>query len=438
MSHTIPVLSLLNESAVQWNRDLMREFQAALEENPAADLMSMFPDSYRHEHQNAQYRQLSYAAKFNLRTLDELYDKLRDEPEVNLLSTFPKNYMRKITMATEPVFLADAKKDFPEDKGPDFRTRLELAQNATIISPLSEEVTGLLARYSGDWLNESNESNDLKEKSLTLSLKQLLWDSLKLWENPVRGIVVKCNNEIVAKVITGNTDYTEYTSIEYLMKKAPDIPAPRPHGLIAFGPFRVMFMSYIPDMTLTQAWPSLSDKEKLSIQRQLDSIFCRLRAIRQDDSNMLGGVCGEGVKELRVNECALFTGITTIAQFNELQFSAVHHGSSTYVKFLRSFLKHDNSSTLTHGSVFTHGDVRTDNIMVKKDTDTGGYVVTGIIDWEDSGFYPAYHECTVLTRTLSLVDDDDWYLYLPESISPLKYPVRWLVDRLWGIHLKTT
>lgn len=226
--------------------------------------------------------------------------------------------------------------------------------------------------------------------------------------------------------------------MEYLAKNAPDIPAPRPHGLIAFGPFRVIFMSYIPDITLTQAWPNLSHNEKLSIKDQLDGIFCRLRTIRQDDNNVLGGVCGEGVKELQVDECASFKDITTITQFNELQFSAVHHGSNSYVKLLRSFLENDNSSTSIHGSVFTHGDVRTDNIMVKKDPDTGRYVVSGIIDWEDSGFYPEYHESTVLTRTLSVVDENDWYLYLPESISPLKYPVRWLVDRLWGIHLRTT
>ncbi|KAF3390778.1 hypothetical protein DPV78_011109 [Talaromyces pinophilus] len=154
------------------------ELQAILEENLAADLMSMFPDSYRSEHQNAQYRQLSYAAKINLRTLDELYDNLRDEPEVNLLSIFPKNYTRRITMATGPKILP---------------------------------VTSLLARYSGDYLNESN---DAKEESLTVSLKKLLWDSPKLWESPVRGIVVKRSDEIVAKVITGNTDSTEYTSME--------------------------------------------------------------------------------------------------------------------------------------------------------------------------------------------------------------------------------
>jgi hypothetical protein len=34
----------------------------------------------------------------------------------------------------------------------------------------------------------------------------------------------------------GNRDYTEYTSMEFLAERAPDIPAPRPYGLIAFGP----------------------------------------------------------------------------------------------------------------------------------------------------------------------------------------------------------
>jgi hypothetical protein len=76
---------------------------------------------------------------------------------------------------------------------------------------------------------------------------------------------------------------------------------------------------------------------------------------------------------------------------------------------------------------------------VKRDPDINGrYVATEIIDWEFSGFYPAYYEYTVLTRTLSVVDEDDWYLYLPGSISPSQFPVRWLVDRIWEIHHWTT
>lgn len=78
----------------------MLEFQAALERNPTADLMSMFSAAYLHEHRQAQYRQLAYAASINSRVLDKLYDTLKREPEVNLFSAFPKNYSHRIQMAT--------------------------------------------------------------------------------------------------------------------------------------------------------------------------------------------------------------------------------------------------------------------------------------------------------------------------------------------------
>lgn len=279
----------------------------------------------------------------------------------------------------------------------------------------------------------------MDEKSLAASLKQLAWDSPKLWETPVRGVMAKCSEDIAAKIIWGNREYTEYTSMQYLAERAPGISAPKPHGLVALGPFRAIFMSYIPGLTLKQAWPSLSHDEKLSLQSQLDDIFRRLRTLRQEDGGVLGGVGGEGVKDLRVDECATFKDITTAKGSDDLQFSANHHGSTTHVRLLHSFLDRDNASSVHDGLVFTHGDIRTDNIMVERDLDARDhYAVTGIIDWENSGFYPEYYECTALTRTLSLVDEDDWYLYLPESIAPSQFPVRWLVDRLWGIHVKTT
>ncbi|PYH87751.1 hypothetical protein BO71DRAFT_404391 [Aspergillus ellipticus CBS 707.79] len=421
-------ISLSNTDAAQWNRELMLAFQVALERNPAADLMSMFPEPYLREHRKAQYNGLSYAGKINYGTLNALYSEFEHDPEVNLLDEFPINYTRRIKMATGPR--VDTKPEISAP--PEFRKRLDLAETATIVHPLSEEAVALLSQYSTEWLE--TQSRDA-QKSLISALNRLIWDSPKLWESHIRGIVVKCTEEIVAKVVWGNRDYTEYTSLQYLMREAPDIPAPRPHGLIAFGPFRVLFMSYVPEMTLTEAWPNMSHEERQSIQHQLNDIFHRLRSIRQDAGKTLGGVCGEGAKDLRVDERGLFKDISKTKEFDELQFSARHHGSSTYVRLLRSLLEHDRS-TLMEKSVFTHGDVRPDNIMVKQDGDR--YTVTGIIDWEFSGFYPPYYECTALTRTLSLVDEEDWYLYLPEIIAPSTFPTRWLADRLWTIHLNTT
>ncbi|KAI1927241.1 hypothetical protein LOZ65_002367 [Ophidiomyces ophidiicola] len=313
-------LTLPNAEAAQWNRETMREFEAALEANPAVDLMSLFSDSYRRQHRAAQYDQLSYPGGINLQMVNRLRDTLKREPEVNLLSAFPvKFYTRRIKMATFKV-----PEKLPESKEPEFRRILDRAKTASVVFPLSEAVASLLAQSGASTASDADES-------LFVALNRLLWDSPTIWQNCVRGMVVRCNDDIVAKVI---------------------------------------FMTYIPDMTLTKAWPNLSHDEKLLIQRQLDDIFRRLRSIRQDDGNILGGVCGEGVKELRVDECALFKDITMAINYSDLQFSARNHGSATYVELLRLFLKNERPSV--QGSVFTHGDVRTDNIMVKRDP-SGGY-----------------------------------------------------------------
>ncbi|KLJ13011.1 hypothetical protein EMPG_12023 [Blastomyces silverae] len=169
-------------------------------------------------------------------------------------------------------------------------------------------------------------------------LKQLLWDSEQIWENRVCGIIVEHTDDIVAKVImdSDNGDYTEYMSMKYLEEHAPGIPAPRPHGLIYFKPFCVMFMTDIPPKALMEIWPSLRHEEKMSMQQQLDDIFRRLRTIRQEDGYPLGGVTVEGVKEYRLSEEAQkMIVIKTAAEFNVLQFSTSNHGSNTHVKFLR-------------------------------------------------------------------------------------------------------
>nr|POE77832.1 hypothetical protein CFP56_09475 [Quercus suber] len=420
--------SLLSADAPQWNRDLLIEFQTALERDPAADLLSLFTERYRFEHQLAQSTKLSAVGKINIKVMGELDFLFRSDPEIDLLSAFPSTYTRRISLASGPAISRRVDATTSE---PEFRTKLDDVNTATVVFPLSETVQSLLFSRVG------HVDANAEEYPLSNAVKHLIWNSSKLWECHVRGVVVKCSDEIVAKVITKTAKYAEYTSLDYLMEEAPDIPAPRPHGLIALGPFQVLFMSYIPGVTLTKAWPNLLPNQKSSIQQQLDELFSRLRTLQMANGHTLGGVCGEGVKELRVDECAFYKGITTTAQYSDLQFSAENHGSKTYAEFLRSFVYHDGSCSLST-PVFTHGDVRTDNIMVDWTLNADKVNVTGIIDWEDSGFYPDYYECTALTRTLGSIEENDWYLYLPDSISPSRYPQRWLVDRLWGIHLRTT
>lgn len=36
---------------------------------------------------------------------------------------------------------------------------------------------------------------------------------------------------------------------------------------------------------------------------------------------------------------------------------------------------------------------------------------------------------------MSSSEVDDWYQYLPPYASPKTYPLQWLVDRIWDVHV---
>ncbi|OAX83195.1 hypothetical protein ACJ72_02450 [Emergomyces africanus] len=268
------------------------------------------------------------------------------------------------------------------------REKLDAINIASILCPLSEQALAFVLKYS-----KANSDSDY-EKSLAASLRTLILHSERLFELRIRGAVVKCSDEIVIKILPNSRDPTEY-------------PSP-----------------------LKSRGPDSSHETKLSIKKQLDLIFSRLISLWPDDGPELGGIGGEGVKDYRIMEIFAYKDILLQGDSNELQFAAKHRASACYVKLLRSFLEEQNSTL--QRSVFTHGDLKKSNIMVQQhSTNANVFTVTGIIDWEDSGFSPEYYECTTLSNGQSIVTDDDWYLYIPDCISPLRFPVRWLVDRLW-------
>ncbi|RDW61069.1 hypothetical protein BP6252_12452 [Coleophoma cylindrospora] len=118
--------------------------------------------------------------------------------------------------------------------------------------------------------------------------------------------------------------------------------------------------------------------------------------------------------------------ISTVAQFEDFQFLLMPpYDGLSWVKFLRSLLPPAPSTI-----VFTHGDVRPANIMVDID-ETGKYFVTGIIDWETSGFYPEYFESVTMLYLFNINKEEDWWQYLPPCITPARHLERWLVGRLW-------
>ncbi|CAG8045348.1 unnamed protein product [Penicillium olsonii] len=410
--------------AETWNRDLMEAFRQALEKDPTADLLSVVDTRYTSAHRSGQYAGLSEAARLNRKTVDQIGVLLHYQPEANLREMIPTSYDRLYRWANPKEELKAPSQ--PAREALDWlRQIIDPITTATIVYPLSTRASELLNQpLTADGMSGTS--------TLASTLKDLCLKSDIIFELSIRkGAVLKCSEDLIIKTFPSSRGFTEYHNLQYLAEKTPDLPIPKPHGLIMLDSIGIMLMSYVPGTTLQKVWPSLSPDGKLSIQKQLEEIFSRIREIRQDDGIELGDAQGEGVKDDRIMDMFSRKGITMARDFDKLQFSAKHRASPFYVKLLRSFLEED-CKTL-QGSVFTHGDLKKSNIMAQEDPENAGhFVITGIIDWEDSGFYPEYYEATRLSSGQSIDHDDDWYLYSPHCISPLRFPVRWLVDRLWG------
>ena len=302
--------------------------------------------------------------------------------------------------------------------------RLPSANSTAVGFPLSEVLQQLLGVQESEL---STVSASLWTKLCSLiNAGELIWP-----KNEERGgvSVVKCSEDAVVKIVPNFEDYTEYTTLQYLRRHAPEIPVPTPLGVLVAGKTAYIFMSYIPGPTLDSVWSQLSNRQKVSIANQLNGILLTLRELKMPEEALLGGVGGEGCKDTRRHTRISQKPIRSVSDFEDFIFSNPTFGSSVYIGLIRSM-----SQSHAPKICFTHADLRPANIVVKADHQ-GNYSISSILDWEMAGFYPDYWESVKATNTLSPQDEDDWYLHLPACAAPTSYPLHWLVDRKWDVHV---
>ena len=295
---------------------------------------------------------------------------------------------------------------------------LDPACPTEIMYPLSPSIKDVM-RFS---------EQDIEEDRLSQHVSNLLSKSKVIHRGPIPTVrtIFRCSPTAVVKVVWNADDYTEYTTLQFLDKHVPEVHAPKPLGVLRVGQLSLIFASYIPGKTLEETWPQLMIDQKLSIMDQLERILLNLRSISRPSGLPLGGVNGEGCKDLRRNVRRSKDPIYSVEQFDDFLFSNIRVGSKIFVSFLRKFTREPSSQIC-----LSHGDVRPDNIMVERD-DNGIYVISGLVDWEFSGFYPSHYESTKATNCLSTDETSDWYSYLPSCLSPYTWPRRWLLDFVLG------
>ncbi|KAI4945583.1 hypothetical protein J4E91_007926 [Alternaria rosae] len=226
----------------------------------------------------------------------------------------------------------------------------------------------------------------------------------------IGGMLAKMSPTMVVK--WGNhASLIEAKNMLYVAERT-SIPVPKLYAAYAYGPLdrdlgdygsvydTYIFMEFIEGEDLRKSWGKYSAAEKQTISTDLKKHMTELRSL--PPANYIGSVHGGPVTD------------------NMLEWSTSSRGqlSHQYQKIGSSFLtRHpgpfkgieDFNNTIVdtyiakskgqvgpyirgmvnahkHGIVFTHGDLRPDNIIVKDGR------VAAIIDWEMSGWYPEYWE----------------------------------------------
>ncbi|WEW60286.1 hypothetical protein PRK78_005771 [Emydomyces testavorans] len=177
-------------------------------------------------------------------------------------------------------------------------------------------------------------------------------------------------------------------------------------------------MEYMPGRPLDEVWASLTHDQKIATCRELGGYLAQLKALKGKRIEAINGaVVHVGIR------CPRRGGpFDTERQFNDFLLEGPPRGTSHFEEhYIRAGLG-DN-----HDIHFAHGDFAPRNILV----DDNGHV-TAVLDWENSGWFPAYWDYIRLFFEPCEKNMQDYADYA-RYILPYKYETeivayRWLLD----------
>ena len=140
-------------------------------------------------------------------------------------------------------------------------------------------------------------------------------------------------------------------------------------------------MEYIQGKPLDDVWDSYDEEQKKNITAQLKQIMAELRQIPGEFIGSLDGTYCED--QIFSNEPGCYGPFQSVAAFHEGLVNALKaRGSNTWTDMVIQFIHELPQCEI----VLTHNDLAPRNILVREAK------VVAIVDWEFSGFYPAYWE----------------------------------------------
>lgn len=172
----------------------------------------------------------------------------------------------------------------------------------------------------------------------------------------------------------------------------------------------MIVMERVPGVPLADVWLDLSAAEQSSIKTQLRTQIKAVRRCTQPYTGCIDNQSYENIYSRYVARgewrCGPFPDDKA---FDEWCMARLRVNPLMRFQWKRRIEGERRQSSGRF--VLTHGDLAARNIMVDKG------VITGIVDWGRSGFYPEYAEYAIAME-LCHCHEDWWYAVLKEVLQP--------------------
>lgn len=155
------------------------------------------------------------------------------------------------------------------------------------------------------------------------------------------------------------------------------IPVPRPWLSFTWGGIPRIIMGRVPGTTLEAVWYDLTSEEKDEYVEQLAAIIRELRSLQTPFGSMICSASGGSFMDHRIR---MFSPVGPFADEDEFNQATLAYVPAPHPT------SEELGHNIRHPIVFTHNDFAMRNIMVKDGR------ISGVIDWEGAGWFPAHWE----------------------------------------------
>ncbi|MCJ1255151.1 hypothetical protein MMC24_002967 [Lignoscripta atroalba] len=225
-----------------------------------------------------------------------------------------------------------------------------------------------------------------------------------------RQVVLQTDNSIRKSVRVHRSDLCAEKDTLELVRANTSIPVPRVYDYYRSEEFEHLVMEKMSGVTLEKAWPTLEVHEKEDIADQVVEFLIELRKLSSPY-----------IEAALLNRKPLQSGLVNVADFNRERFKQFSNN-----KHISAYVQTRVDGLHPQPNVFTHADLDRSNILVvdKK--------VSGIIDWESAGYFPAYWEWVMLKKESAQFErpEDSWCSYLASRLKSSECP-QW--DGMWEL-----